>query len=207
VGRARGPPLLLLRSFHDNCADRLRDLIDQATGGALRASAGVPYSRTLRELGRGLVGMRLLLLATTWWPAASSTSTRRCGRRCSPEILRSEVGLRLEAAPELLYRGAAGVPVRGLSGRLDFLGIAVAFWLPLFLARWRRRFETRRWCGDAAASRCSARWCGAGDRLARSPRCAQRGVAVVLPLDGALPLLPPAWRRRYARLRILGWRW
>jgi len=193
--------------FHDNCSTRLRDMIDRATGGALAAARDVRYSRTFREIGRrGLSGMPLLLVISdlitgreidqhpTVWQAMFH-----------PEILRNEVALRLRAPPELIYRRhGSPFPTSGKSGRLHFLALAVALAVPLFIALAVRRHQT------------AALWAvGAGLALLGavvwsiailSPIPAVRwneAVFVVTPIDLALPLLSPGWRRRYARIRIV----
>lgn len=192
--------------FHDNCSTRLRDMIDRATGGALAVDRGVRHVRTLREIGRrGLAGMPLLLV----------TSDLIAGRELDqhptvweamfhPEILRAEVALRLRAAPELVYhRRGPPFPTRGKSGRLHFLALAVALAVPLFIAHAVRRHQTAAlWavCGGLALLGAIV-WSVA----IVSPIPVVRwneAVFVVTPIDLALPLLSPGWRRRYARIRI-----
>jgi hypothetical protein len=192
--------------FHDNCATRLRDLIDRATGGALAPDRGVRHGRTLREIGRrGLAGMPLLLV----------TSDLITGRELDqhptvwqamfhPEILRSEVALRLRAPPELIYRRhGPPFPTLGKSGRLHFLALVVALAVPLFIAHAVRRHQTAAlWvvCGGLALLGAVV-WSVA----IISPIPALRwneAVFVVMPIDLALPLLSPAWQRRYARIRL-----
>ncbi|HMG57312.1 MAG TPA: DUF4105 domain-containing protein, partial [Kofleriaceae bacterium] len=194
--------------FFDNCSTRLRDMIDQASHGALHAGADAPYSRTLRELGRrGLAGMPLLLVAS------DLVAGREIDRHPTvwqamfhPEVFRTELAIRLRVPPVLVYRRRGPpFPVRGLSGRLDFLAVAVAFSLPLFLARWRRRFETT----ALVAATLPLGLLGAilwGLAIV-SPIAAVRyneAVLVALPLDALLPLLGVAWQRGYARARLLG---
>lgn len=192
--------------FFDNCATRLRDVIDQATGGALSSGADVHHSRTFRELGRrGLAGMPLLLL----------TSDLVTGRELDqhptmyqamfyPEILRTEVALRLHARPELIYRRRGPpFPTRGDTGRLHFLAVAVALAVPLFLAYSRRRHQTAAlWAVSVALGLLGAIvWAVAIASSIPAVRY-NEAVFVVMPLDLALPLLSPVWRRRYARARI-----
>ena len=192
--------------FHDNCATRLRDLIDRATGGTLSAGASARYTRTLRELGRrGLSGMPLLLVASdlitgreldehpTVWDAMFH-----------PDILRAEVAQRLRAPPELTYRRRGPpFPTQGKSGRLHFLAAAVALSLPLLLAHAMRRHQTAAlWAvGVALAVLGAAAW-GAAIVSPIPVVRYNEVVFVAMPLDLALPLLPLDWRRGYARLRL-----
>src|SRR5206468_2115499 len=51
--------------FFDNCTTRLRDMIDDATGGKLRDGSGVAYPLTFRQIGmRGLAGLPPLVVLT-----------------------------------------------------------------------------------------------------------------------------------------------
>ncbi len=192
--------------FYDNCSTRLRDMIDQATGGALSAGSGTHHARTFRELGRrGLAGMPLLLLTSdlvtgreldqhpTMWQAMFY-----------PEILRSEVATRLHARPELIYRRRGPpFPTRGNTGRLHFLAVMVALAVPLFIAYAVRRHQAAAlWVVSVALALLGAIvWSVAIASSIPAVRY-NEAVFVVMPLDLALPLLSPDWRRRYARARI-----
>jgi hypothetical protein len=192
--------------FHDNCSTRVRDLIDRATGGALAASKAVRHGRTVREIGRrGLAGMPVLLVASdliagreldqhpTVWEAMFH-----------PEILRTEVAVRLRAPPELIYRRRGPpFPIPGKSGRLHFLALVVALAVPLFIARAVRRHEAAAlWTVAVALALLGALvWSVAIVSPIPVVRC-NEAVFVVLPIDLALPLLSPGWRRRYAQIRL-----
>ena len=55
----------LYHHFNDNCTTRIRDLIDEATDGALRQGAMVPSDPPLRRyVYRGFTGETLLLTLT-----------------------------------------------------------------------------------------------------------------------------------------------
>lgn len=192
--------------FRDNCATRLRDMIDRATGGALSAGGSARYTRTFRELGRrGLSGMPLLLVISdlitgreldehpTVWQAMFH-----------PDILRAEVAQRLGAPPELIYRRQGPpFPTQGKSGRLHFLAVAVALSLPLFLAHAMRRHRTAAlWAVGVALAVLGAVVWGVAIVSSISALRYNEAVFVAMPIDLALPLLSPDWRRRYARLRL-----
>src|SRR6185436_11419870 len=51
--------------FVDNCATRVRDLIDDATGGGLRAGSDARYPLSFRELGRRGLARSPLLMAVS----------------------------------------------------------------------------------------------------------------------------------------------
>jgi hypothetical protein len=192
--------------FHDNCATRLRDMIDRGTGGALAAAGDARNSRSLRELGRrGLAGMPLLLIGSDLFAGRElDQHPTQWQAMFHPEILRSEVATRLHAPPELIYRRRGPpFPSHGKSGRLHLLAVAVALSVPLFIAYALRRYERAAvWMvGSALALVGAVVWTVA----ILSPIPVVRyneAVFVVMPIDFALPLLSLDWRRRYAQIRI-----
>jgi len=92
--------------FFDNCTTRLRDEIDAATGGALRATSDARYPLTFREIGRrGLAEL----------PALLAISDVVIGRQADdhptmwqamflPDIFRQQIEARLHVEPQRLYR-------------------------------------------------------------------------------------------------------
>lgn len=194
--------------FYDNCSTRLRDMIDQATGGALRRDSDARYPLTFRELGRrGLAGMPPLLVGSdliagreidrqpTMWQAMFH-----------PDIFRHELAARLGAEPELIYkRQGPAFPVEGQSGRLELLAASLAFSLPLLLAQWRRRLRRAAlaWAVVPLVVLGVVAW---GLAIVSSIPAVRFNevVLVAIPLDLALPLLGPANRRRYALARLTG---
>jgi len=192
--------------FFDNCTTRLRDMIDVATGGALRARSDAPYPMTFRELGyRGLAGMPALLVASdlvigrqldghpTLWQAMFH-----------PEIFRQQIAARLGAAPIQLYkRRGPAFPVEGGSGRLALFVVALAFAVPLVVAQWRRRFQAAAlaWVTVPLVVLGLLVW---GLVVVSSIPGVRynEAVLVVVPLDVVLPFLGAARRRRYALARL-----
>src|SRR5262249_21748154 len=108
-------------------------------------------------------------------------------------------------AEALYHRRGPPFPLRGSSGRLDFLAIAVALALPLFVARTLRRHEGGALLVVAIAlfGLAALVW-GAAIASAIPAGRINEALAIVVPTDLALPLLPLVWRRRYARLRLVG---
>jgi hypothetical protein len=192
--------------FLDNCTTRLRDMIDQATHGALHAGADMPYPLTFRELGRrGLAGMPALLVASdlvagrqidqypTVWQAMFH-----------PDVFRREIATRLGAAPVLVYRRhGPAFPAGGSSGRLELLAVGLVFALPLAFAQWRRKGQRAAlaWVTLELALLGAVVW---GMAIISSIDAVRYNEAVLVftPLDAALPFLAPGWRRRYALARI-----
>jgi hypothetical protein len=192
--------------FLDNCTTRLRDMIDQATGSALRAGSDARYPATLRELGRrGLAEMPPLLVLS------DLVTGRQLDERPTlwqamflPDVLRQHVETAFGVAPRLLYkRQGPAFPGDGPSGRLTLLGIALAFALPLAVAQWRRRFQTAAviWLTLELVVLGALVW---GVALASSIDAVRYNEAllVVMPFDIVLPFLAAERRRRYALVRI-----
>jgi hypothetical protein len=193
--------------FFDNCTTRLRDLIDQATHGALRAGTDVRYPVTFRNIGRpGLTEIRPLLVLSdlvagrqidhgpTVWQAMFH-----------PAIFRQQLEVQLGAVPRVLYkRQGPPYPIEvGSTGRLGLLAIGLVFALPLLLAQGCRRFERTAlaWVTLELALLGMIVW----GLVVLSSIAALRyneAVFVVTPLDLALPFLSPAQRRQYALGRV-----
>ena len=194
--------------FFDNCTTRVRDLIDTAVGGKLRAGTAAPYPLTFREMGEsGLSEM-------TWVPALADFIVGRqlddtptvWQAMFEPAVLRAEVEKNLGVAPDLLYkRHGPAFPTHGATGRPYALSLALLFALPLVLATYYRRYQRAAlaWatfylalCGFViwglvvVSSIPGVRW--------------NEAVFVMMPFDAALPFLGDARRRIYARGRVVG---
>jgi hypothetical protein len=192
--------------FLDNCTTRLRDMIDQATNGALRAGADVPYPSTFRELGRrGLAGMPVLLVLSDLIAGRSLDDHPTVWQAMFlPEIFRHAIANLPGAKPGRVYRrrGSAALE-RGSIGRLDMLALGVAFAFPLVMAQWLRRFEigALAWLTIELVLLGLVVW---GLAIVSSIPALRynEAVFVVTPLDAVLPFLPAMWRRRYALARL-----
>lgn len=193
--------------FFDNCTTRLRDMIDRASGGVLRAGGDEPFPLTFRQLGaRGLASAEPLVgIADFVLGRALDATPTLYQAMFSPDVLRAEVTLRFHAEPHLLYkRVGPDFPHEGGTGRWKFILVAVAFALPLLLAQWRRRFER---LALVAATGYLALWGAIIYALVIGSSLAAirwNEVALVLmPFDLALPFLSIPHRQRYAQLRVV----
>ena len=194
--------------FFNNCTTILRDLIDRATDGRLRAGGDVPFPLTYRELGqRGLAEL----------PALFSLTDFVLGRQIDdhpsvwaamfhPDNLRTQVADKLGVEPVVLRRRTGpAFPTTGSSGRGYTFALALVFVLPLLLARLARRFER------AALIWSTLYLAGWGVVLYTLVAISSiegvrwnEAVFVLTPIDVVLPFLSPSRRRRYAEVRCVG---
>lgn len=194
--------------FVDNCTTRIRDTINDATGGKLRADAGASYPLTFRELGvRGLAEFPALVALTdfvigrdldrkpTLWEAMFH-----------PDVLRQQIEVRFGVPAEVVSaRKGPPFPHEGSSGRLTMLLLALAFTLPLVIASWKRRAEKLALIWSTLYL--TAWGIALYTLVIISPIDGVRwneAVLVLMPFDLALPFLSADNRRRYARLRVAG---
>lgn len=193
--------------FHDNCTTRIRDIIDHASGGKLRAGADEPFPLTFRQLGaRGLASAEpLVAIADFVLGRALDVTPTLYQAMFSPDVMRREVTLRFGAEPRLVYkRVGPEFPHEGGTGRWKLFAIAAVFALSLLLAQWRRKLER---LALVAATVYLTLWgviiwaLVIGSSL---PGIRWNEVAfVLLPFDLLLPFLAPPRRRKYAQLRVL----
>ncbi len=91
--------------FWDNCTTRVRDIIDDATGGALKSMPEIDDPRTYRDLAReGFLGMRIPLLITDL--AMGRVTDRKptyWERMFLPDYLREAVATKWGIQPVAVY--------------------------------------------------------------------------------------------------------
>jgi hypothetical protein len=195
--------------FLDNCTTRVRDVIDDAAGGVLRAMADQQPAgdETFRDLAReGFFGMRGPLLITD---LAMGRSTDRIPtyweRMFLPDYLREAVQKHWGIEPYVAYQRKGAPPLEdGPSGRVLLALVLLVLTAPAWATRLLGRFQR------------------AGLAIAVVPYVVLGtvlwGLALISPLDyvrwneTCLILLPadilliaflsPARRRRYAQLRV-----
>ena len=193
--------------FFDNCTTRLRDIIDDATSGQLRAGTYVSYPLTYREIAlRGLAEFPILVSLTDFIFGRQTDDTPTVWQAMfHPNVLREQVEVRLGVKPKLLNkRRGPQFPTDGPSDRFVTLGLAFLFAVPLLLATWRRKLQKLALAWTTAyltfwgvviwgliflSSIPAFRW--------------NEAVLVLVPFDLALPLLSVGKRRRYARGRVM----
>jgi hypothetical protein len=130
--------------FHDNCSTRVRDLIDDAVGGALSRDPGPGSGLTFREYAdRGFAELTWMLLVTDL--VLGRTADVKPGDwelGFLPDELRRQVRERLGVEPEVLYQRQAREysPDPG-NVRLWWVVIALIIGLPAVITRLVRRAE------------------------------------------------------------------
>ncbi len=192
--------------FRDNCTTRLRDMIDRATGGKLSTGGDAPYVLTYRQIGySGLSELPYLKAIADYVIGRELDATPTLWQAMfHPDVLRAQVEQRFGVAPQQLYkRRGPPFPKDGPSDRGWALAIALGFALPLLVAQWRRRFErvALAWSTLYLALGGIAIWGLVAISSIGGVRW-NEVVLVLMPFDAALPFLPLALRRRYARLRV-----
>jgi len=196
--------------FYNNCATKLRDILDEATGGQLRRGSAEPPGPTFRQLARQGFAEQdgILLLTDLLVGRAADRAVSRWEGMFLPRYLRAAVAERWGAAPVVLYQrkgpafSADPGPVRAF-----WLLFAALLALPPVLARRRRLSErAQRWLLLPTALVLGLAgltiWALAALGTLPELQLNEAGL-VLLPFDGALPLLKAPSRRRYARTRLV----
>jgi hypothetical protein len=123
--------------FNDNCTTRVRDILDDATGGALSKMQEPTDGRTYRDLARGgFYGMRIPLLLTD---LAMGRSTDRVPtyyeRMFLPDYIREAATKLWGVEPRVIYQRKGPPPLHdGPSGRGWLALIMLALTAPVALA-------------------------------------------------------------------------
>lgn len=192
--------------FYDNCATRLRDPLDEVTGGRLSAGGREPDGSTWRELAEnGLAGflpLQVLLQVSLGREADQHTSA--WDRMFLPAELREQAEKKLGAAPEQLYtRRGSAIPDTARQGRQVVAGLGLTLAGLLALIRRLRPGSFWRasalvlglpalipWTVSIVSTLSDLRW--------------NETLLLLWPTDLLLGRLKPASRARYLRLRLGG---
>ena len=192
--------------FWDNCTTRVRDVLDDATGGSLRAMKESGGDRTFRDLARdGFYGMRVPLLITD---IAMGRVTDRVPtyyeRMFLPDYMREAATKRWGVEPTVVYERVGPPPLRdGPSGRWILALVTVLLTAPAWLTRLWGRFGR---AGLAVAVLPAAFlglvfWFLA--IISPLPYVRWNETCLILmPFDALLLFLPERKRRLYARGRV-----
>ncbi len=210
--------------FSANCTTRVRDVLDDATGGALAKMDDPGDGKTFRDLARdGFIGMESmsrasLIITDLIMGRVTDRVPTYYERMFLPQFLREAVAKQFGVEPQPIYvrtecrgntdkncveRGVA-VPDDGPSGRVWLVMLALVLTAPAWATRRRGRFQRLglafavipQWLLGVAL------WTLA--IISPLPYFHWNEICLVLvPLDLGLLLLPRAWRRIYARARVV----
>ena len=194
--------------FRDNCTTRIRDVIDDATGGALRKNSELIYPLTARQLGApGLESEPLLLGATDFLLGRTMDAPLTVWEAMfHPNVFRKQIEVQLGVPPRVEnVQQVALSGSSGPSGRVLWFGIALVVTALLALGMWSARAARPAlimasiylglwglivYVAVIASTIPALRW--------------NEVLCVLVPLDVMMPWLSQEWRVRYARLRLVG---
>lgn len=193
--------------FYDNCSTRVRDLIDEAMGGALSRGADEPVEPTYRDYAHeGFAGIPSLLLASDLFlgrPADEHPTEYQTG--FLPDELRRQVHERLGVEPAVVYeRRGAPIPRDPGPTRFWWFAIALAVAAPALIARLFGRFQRLGLALSAVPLFLLGALVWGLAIVGQMPELRFNEVLFVfMPFDLALPFLRRRWRIGYARARVL----
>lgn len=130
--------------FDDNCSTRIRNIIDDVTGGALSSMPNEVDGRTEREIIReGFAGMPVPLLITDIFMGRSTDKVPTAYELMFlPQYLRAAVKKKWGIEPvEIFTRKGPPAPTDGSSGRLGFALIILLMTAPAWATRLWGRFQ------------------------------------------------------------------
>ena len=197
------------RLFDDNCATRVRDILDEALGGRLlAATAGRPAAGlTFREYGRrGFAENPIAnLMIELFLGRHGEIVADRWQAMFLPFALRDEIAKLTGVQPELVRarKGRVLGEDPGWGGRGWLLLLAFVLAAPLaasLLLGWGRDLALA-WATLVLALLAALVWLIAWSCPFPEGRVNEM-LLVFLPLDVVLPFLRPPLQRRYARVRV-----
>ncbi|MDQ3339931.1 MAG: DUF4105 domain-containing protein [Myxococcota bacterium] len=194
--------------FWDNCTTRVRDVLDNATGGSLRAMKDTVPDRTYRDLARdGFYGTSrgILLITDMFMGRVTDRVPSYWERMFLPDYMRDAAATRWGVKPIPVYdRVGPPAPGDGPSGRIVLALIVLLLTAPAWASRLWGRFQrlgiaipvvpavlvgTIAWFLAIISPLPYVRW---------NETC-----LILMPFDLLLLLLPEPKRRLYARGRVV----
>jgi hypothetical protein len=193
--------------FWDNCTTRVRDVIDRATDGALSSMTELTDGRTFRDLARGgFFGMRVPLLITDL--AMGRVTDREptyYERMFLPDYLREAVAQKWGVRPVAIYTRRGPPPLDDApSGRVLFALVILVLTAPAWATRLCGRFQRAGLVFAVVPAWLFAMIVWFLAILSPLPYVRwNESCLLFLPTDLLLIAGPLAWRRRYARGRVI----
>jgi hypothetical protein len=192
--------------FTQNCTTKLRDILDEVTGGKLREGADELTGVTFRDLAReGLADDTLVLLASDFVLSRSTDhEISKWEMMFLPRFFQAEIERRFGVKAELVYE-RRGKPIGsdpGWGGRGYLLLFILLFSVPALAGRLLRRREraTLRLALVPLGIFGVVVWFMAA--ICPMPELRiNEALLVFMPFDLVL-FKPTAWRQRYAQVRL-----
>lgn len=191
--------------FSDNCATRIRDIIDKASDGALTGPPLEGPGPTFRDFARqGLADSPALLILTDVLIGRSlDRAPTAYEMMFLPASLRTQVSTRLKVVPETLYNREGAPMQEGSTGRWLFVSWSLLVACAIFATRRRKPW------GRAVLVLVAAplgivgliAWALA-ITSGLSEMVYNEALLVFVPFDLAVPFLSDGLRRKYARGRV-----
>lgn len=194
--------------FYDNCTTRVRDIINDATGGKLREGTDdTKPGPTFRDYSRqGFAGMTWMLLITDLFMGRDGDIQPTLWQAMFlPDYLREEVAKKLGVAPVVVYeRRGHAFPQSSPSGRGWVLLLGLIIGIPVLITRLLRRRERTGLIPAAIVLGLLGIivWLLAVVSTLAALRY-NEVLFVLVPTDVALPFLGARRRLRYAQVRIV----
>ena len=192
--------------FHDNCSTRIRDILDDVTGGRLARGAERSLGTTYRQLGVEGLADQPLIRATSDFVVGRAADQKLSAYEAMflPERLRAEVARQFHAEPTIVYeRRGHPFPRTGSTGRYYTALLAALVLLPVVVGEWWKRARTLLLAltGAALGLMALALW---GLALVSTVPEIRWNEALLLfwPTDLLLPWLAGRGRTGYSRLRL-----
>lgn len=193
--------------FYDNCTTRVRDIINEATGGKLKEGTDAKPGPTFRDYSRqGFAELPWMLLITDLFMGRDGDIHPTLWQAMFlPDYLREEVKEKLGAEPVLVYkrRGHAFSQEVVTSGRLWVFLLGILLAIPALVTRLVRRRERTGLIPAAVVLGLLGLivWVMAGVSTLAELRY-NEVIFVLVPFDFALPFLGARKRLRYAQVRV-----
>ncbi len=192
--------------FNNNCATRLRDILDRNTNGALKRGTESEIAPSFRDFGReGFASMPMLGLATDYvLGRIGDKHPSEYDAMFLPRILRAAVQERYGAVPIVVYqRKGPDFDTNPGNGRLYIFLLSVLLACPLLWAWFQRKIHFYHLLPGALALFVLGFLLWALAILSPLPMARyNENLLLFFPMDLALLWIRPRWRQRYAQIRV-----